>query len=60
MIFIAGFMLLEYGEMKGRGVMCAEENRRKSLCYTLFSACMEAAFLVFILRLQVNFTYIVT
>lgn len=29
--------------------------RRNSLCYTWFSACMEAAFLVFILRLQVTY-----
>lgn len=40
--------------------MYAEENRKNSVCYTLFSACMEAAFLVFILRLLVNFRYIVT
>lgn len=33
MIFIAGFMLLEYGETEGRGVMCVEENRKR-VCVT--------------------------
>lgn len=57
MIFVAGLMLLEY---RGEVAMCAEGSRRNNLCYTLFSGCIEVAFLFFVFRLQVNLRYIVT